>query len=323
MTNSEFYPESDYLSADALAALGNKVRDAAFLAGEKEYKHGNGGALNGFDRTQYDGIPQLFMDFTASDPKAAQPMVNSLWQTAYALNQQILTVVLHDKLGDPVPVSASQSTATVDQRVNDLNNRLTSWTGNAKSRFDSNFVAVLVRQEPPLSQAAMALALTLEAQQQLVLAAHNNLRATANATINVLDALGNSTTGNDAAVTLTVFTAAVGVLTAIPSAGLSALSAASLISATIGLAEATAPLVTIHGKTVNSILDTMYHTMVQIRTGIGQQEDQVSGYLTKAEKQIQPRLVPPPRPTDMTKLRGASVSTLTAATPDNALSFYD
>lgn len=322
MTKTRYYPESDYLSADALSALGNKVRDAAFLAGEKEYKRGNAGALNGFDQTQYDGIPQMFTDFTASDPKAAQPMVNSLWQTAYVLDQHVLTVVLNDQLGDPVPASASQSPATVDERVATLTARLSSWSGNAKTAFEGNFVNKLSPLAVSMSQAAMALAITLEAQQQLVLAAHNNLKTTANATINVLDALGNSTTGNDAAVTLTVFTAAVGVLTAIPTAGLTALGAASLASATIGLAEATAPLVTIHGKTVKSILDSMHDTMYKIRDGIAAQETDVSSYLDKAGQQIDPRMVAPPS-ISVTGLRGRSVSTLTADTPTNQYSFFD
>lgn len=258
-------------------------------------------------QTAYAQIPQFFTAFATPDPAKAQPMIDSLWGVAYALEPKILTSVMHTPLDNPIPSNAWHPYTSIGSRVQDIKDpRMKYWGGPAADSFETNYLEPLSAAVTPQSEMAAALALSLTAQKQLREAAHNNIWRIGQETLKVLDTL-HHTSPHDGQVVFTVFTAAISVLLAVPTDGWSFAGAFGLMMSVKGLGDAAADLTkTIGGKTVYAVISSMADAITTLTNGTDQQEQVIATFLGKVGSQITTADMTPPRPTSVSGLAHAS-----------------
>jgi hypothetical protein len=122
--------------------------------------------------------------------------------------------------------------------------------------------------------------------------------------MNALDQLDAGHHASGVRSVLAVACAAVGVLLAIPTDGLSLAGAAGLATAAVGLAGATVDFATVDvsGGTVDSVLSSTIHAVGKVRRQRNQQGRLVVSYLTKVRDQLGPKDIAAPAPNPVTKL---------------------
>ena len=239
---------ADYHTRDDLQTLGEQIRDKAIrvtveyesaqVVGAIHTGHAHDPMVDGSgriapdppitDRTisawahgAYDGVPAMFTSFATADPRGIQPMIDALWGVAFALKPEILASLIHSQFDDPIPAGAWKPGTDLTTRVTDIiDTRLRYWHGTASDRFAQDFLNPLRGAVSRQCELAVALAVALTAQQQVTLAAHRDVWDIGHKTLAVLDSL-HACSPHDATVALAVVTAAISVILAVPTSGLS------------------------------------------------------------------------------------------------------
>ena len=218
---------------DELLRLGNEVYDKAIEAAGMEWDraHPTNGGGGQFDdptwagkkqaaeekaQADYADIPEHFTRF--ADSLAQPPAIGQLKTVAGVLNQSAahsIGAVMSGPISSPawlsVPLGRMESKA---------NKRLRHWSGNAANEFDENFLSAIGDVRERQGWLAAFLAATLQAHQNIRKQVHDDVVAIGNAAKQALDEIirGRST---DVHTKLSVFTAIVSVLLAIPTDGIS------------------------------------------------------------------------------------------------------
>jgi hypothetical protein len=267
--------------------------------------------LNTWAHGTYDAVPSMFTSFATPNPRNTQPTIDSLWGVAYALKPDILGSVLHSELNNPIPAAAWKPDNDVATRITDITNtRLDYWHGQASDSFQFGFLSKLTKAVPQQCELAVALAVALTAQQQLTLAKHKDVWEVGHKTLTALDGLHDPCQGHDINVVLTVVTAAISVILAVPTRGLSLAGLLGLTKASQGLATTVNTNWKIGGETVYSVINSMADTLAGVLTGQDEQEQVIQQYLDKIGTEISPQDITPPEPKPLTNLANASRSIL-------------
>jgi hypothetical protein len=346
------YTEHDWQSYDQLSGLGTKVMQTIALAymyeidqwegslTEREYNgifaeslsqsyespygiYLNRYAVNDAGAAKYaqdaygDIVPQIFTDFATPNPctHAAQSMIESLWKVAYALDPSIVGAIALSSLDNPLPVNSWAPKTDISGRVEYIKDaRMKYWYGAAADNFETKFLDELGNRTPKQAQVAMGLALAVQAQQQAILSTHAAVKNLASETINALEQLAGGGGDGAALVAVNVAFAAVGVLMALPTDGLSIAGAVGLASATKGflettnsgsktLKEATATKhLPMSGGTVDAIVRKLIAAASAIHDDRRTAEETISTYLDKVRAVFPKARVTAPSPSSVTSL---------------------
>jgi hypothetical protein len=143
---------------------------------------------------------------------------------------------------------------------------------------------------------------------------HNNIWDIGQKTLTALDSL-HACHSHEASTTLTVFTAAVAVLLAIPTKGLSFRALFGLGNAVKGLGGAVggstdAPVKGIGGGTVNAVISSMADAVASLTTGVDQQEQTIGHFLGEVGGAFTADGVTVPQPTAATKAAHEDIDAL-------------
>jgi hypothetical protein len=329
---------TDYHTYEQLQSLGQQVRDKAVAVSVEQEsaqvvqqiqaEHANDPLLDATGHvapdpaitqqmikshaeSMYQDIPAMFTAFATADPARMQPMIDSLWGVAYALDTKILGSVAHTPLDDPIPAGAWHPGTSIQDRVQDIiDPRMKYWAGPAANTFETNYLRPLAATVTPQSEVAAALAVSLTAQKNLREHTHANIWQIGQETITVLDTL-HHTHPHDARVVLDAFTAAIAVILAVPTDGWSFAGAFGLVGAIQGLTDSAANVTKIiGGKTVAAVISSMADAVSSLASGVDQQEQAITGFLDKVSSQITPADITAPQPTSVTSLAHANADTL-------------
>jgi hypothetical protein len=275
-------------------------------------------------KTAYSGVVQAYMDFATTDPRELEPMISTLWGVAHALDPDLVDSVVASKGDQPIPTGTWSPDCSVSERVNKIekNQLLPYWHGHAATAFQSDFLDVLADRAPAQSLVAMVLSNALVAQQQITLHTHADVRQIRDRTLDALDAIVHSHDG-DPAMLLETSIALAGVLFAIPTDG-GSIAAAAAGDAAVSTAldaggqafavassvksaasavhsAATHQYATVNGKTVDSVVSSMFRAMHKLKRVREQQERQIVRYLNTVSEQLVPGSLAAPEPTQVTK----------------------
>lgn len=329
---------SSYHTGQQLQALGERIRDKAIQVSVEhesakvvdqihaDHAHDplldssgqvkdnppiNPDVIRAYATNEYAAIPQHFSAFATADPAAMQPTIDTLWRVAYALHPDVLSVVMRGPLDNPIPAHAWHPYTSIGTRIEDIyGSRLREWEGSAADAFRDNYLSPLKATVPKQAALAAALAVALTAHKKVREEQHKNIWDVGQKTLKVLDTL-HACRPQDATVALTVFTAAVSVLLAIPTDGLSFAAVYGLGTAGLGFAKAAGDVKkTIGGKTVRAVISDMLAVITTLTQGIDQQEQEISRFLSTLGTQLTETAINPPRPDAMIDLGHADVETL-------------
>jgi hypothetical protein len=265
--------------------------------------------ITAYAQNEYNDIPQLFTAFSTPDPSGAQPTIDMLWRVAYALDQSVITNAVQNPAGtattlsDPVPAGAWHPHTSIGTRVDDIiSSRLKYWAGPASDSFGNNYLRPLAATVGPQSALAAELAVSLTAYQNLRDAMHADIWQIGQETLTVLDSVAGSHP-HEAIVVLTVCTAAVSVLLAVPTDGWSFAGAFGLYKAVQGFTGTTKNVsTTIGGKTVAAVISSMMSAIVTMSANIEAQQQDVISFLNKVGSQITSKDLTVPQPDMITGL---------------------
>ncbi len=351
------YSENDWLSSDQLFDFGTNIMKAivwAYISEttpllQSEYDGINAAPVAPNSRAPYgiddsrrwtlpeaeaaqyaqdtygESIPKIFADFEALNPcsGAAETMMGSLWEVAYALDQPTVGDIALDKFGNPLPANPWAPRSSIATRVNDIHDsRLEYWHGAARDSFETDFLNVLRDHAPLQAQVSIGLAIAVQAQQQVILAAHHKVKKLAAEAVNALDALAGSGDDTGTFVVIDVAFAAIGLLTALPTAGVSLTSAFGLLNGvksftetlrdgTNKLHEAGKPKrVMLGGGTVHAVVKSMFAAADAIHDDVRTAEEAISTYLDKVRSALPANQIHTPSPKALTSLNGKNVGAI-------------
>ena len=186
--------------------------------------------------------------------------------------------------------------------------------------FQANFLNKLRDQTPLQAQVAIGLAIAVQAQQQVILAAHHHVNKLATDAVNALESLAGGSDDTGTVVVIDVASAAIRLLLALPTAGGS-------LTTLFGLSDRVKTFTqTLHdgsnklhdagkakhlplgGGTVHAVVKNLVAAADAIHDDVRVAEEAISLYLDKVRLALPPEQIRAPSPNSLTSLEGKSAA---------------
>ncbi|GAA4619351.1 hypothetical protein GCM10023195_87420 [Actinoallomurus liliacearum] len=280
-----------YHHADEMSACGRQVLAAAL----KAIRHNHSATLDSYSgktqmdqvNTDYADVPQLFASYGMTDPATYRSAVDDLFSVADNLDPANAVKVdprggsSSRQLLSPLPKFTGEWTdrLSIADRTHDIGTHLQNWQGAARAQFDTFFVNHIDTAIPLQAALARSLALILQAHQEIRARANADVWEIGQKTIQALHAESAmcSCSPSTITATVTVGTAAASVLTAggALAATMAAFSFANAI-ANASMAGSREDKAKISGGTPLAILANMRTAIDKVKQAIADQERELA-----------------------------------------------
>lgn len=266
---------------------------------------------------RYGDIPSVFASFGGNDPAGTQPVIDSLWSIADALEHDYTSAALRGQhvLTGPTGKPA-RPPVSIQRRVQGINDHTVEWTGNAAMAFKGHFVDNINACVQEQADLAITLAMFLQGYQEIHVRANANVWDLGDKTIQLLGTLYTYQSAPSITILFDIAAAVAGVAVATGGAAIAA-AAVQAADYLVGALEKTGSTLPVQGSDVSSTLEGMLgHIKNDVVAPIHKQED----WLYKALQHVSTNLddlehpsahsITFPSPSDVTALKGASLSVL-------------